>query len=528
MARTSLDGQVIPPNRWMIAIAVMSSAVMQLLDTTVVNVSLPHIAGSLSSTTEEATWVLTSYLVANAIILPVTGWLAGVLGRKRLLLLAVTGFTLSSLLCGLAPNLPMLIVFRVIQGLTGGGLQPLSQAVLLEEFPGKEQGKAMAFWSLGIIAAPIFGPTLGGFITDTWTWRWVFFINLPVGLLSLMLISQYVYDPHYLRRRKLGVDAWGIGMLVVGMGALQIMLDKGQEKDWFGSSLICWLCVFAVAGLTAFVLRELRAKDPIVHFKVLRSRTFASGVVLVTIMGFVLTGSLVLLPLFMQTLLGWTATTAGIWNSPRGIGTALCMPLVAYLLGKGWDARRLLIFGFALAGVCFFYYARMTLESGTWDIFWIQIFQGFGLGFLFVPLATLTMSMVPKAETSYATSLFNTVRNIGSSMGISFVTTLLARRGQFHQQILTNRITPSSAVGQQALARLVPYMVHQGSDPVTAVEKAGGLIYRLLQQQAALLSYADAFYLMGILFLLNIPVVLLMRGAEHGHHQREKPQSLLE
>jgi MFS transporter, DHA2 family, multidrug resistance protein len=526
LSRPTLDEQAILPHRWMIAIAVMSSAVMQLLDTTVVNVSLPHIAGSLSSTTEEATWVLTSYLVANAIILPVTGWLAGVLGRKRLLLICVTGFTVSSLLCGLSLNLPMLIVFRVIQGVTGGGLQPLSQAVLLEEFPGKEQGKAMAFWSLGIIAAPIFGPTLGGFITDTWTWRWVFFINLPVGVLSLLLISEYVYDPHYLRRRTLGVDAWGIGMLVVGMGALQIMLDKGQEKDWFGSSLICWLAVLAVAGLASFVVRELRAKDPIVHFGMLRSRTFSSGVVLVTIMGFVLTGSLVLLPLFMQTLLGWTATIAGIWNSPRGVGTAICMPLVAYLLGKGWDARRLLIFGFATAGICFFYYARMTLDSGTWDIFWIQIVQGFGLGFLFVPLATLTMSPVPKAETAYATSLFNTVRNIGASMGISFVTTMLARRSQFHQQILGNHITPSSALGQQALAQLAALMAHQGIDRVTATQKAAGLIYRLMQQQAALLSYADAFYLMGILFLLNIPVVLLMRAQEHDAKQpRERSTS---
>jgi DHA2 family multidrug resistance protein len=522
-ARSSLDGEAIPPHRWMIAIAVMSSAVMQVLDTSVVNVSLPHIAGSLSSTVDEATWVLTSYLVANAIILPITGWLAGVLGRRRVLLMAVAGFTLSSLLCGVALSLPMLIFFRVVQGATGGGLQPLSQAVLLEEFPGKEQGKAMAFWSLGIIAAPILGPTLGGWITDTWTWRWVFFINLPVGVLSLLLISQYVYDPHYLRRRTMGVDAWGIGMLAVGMGALQIMLDRGQEKDWFGSTLIRTLCVVALVCLAAFVLRELRARDPIVHFSLFRSRTFASGVVLVTIMGFVLYGSLVLLPLFMQTLLGWTATTAGIWNSPRGVGTALCMPLVGFLLGRGWDARRLLIIGFAVTGLCFFGYSRMTLESGTWDIFWIQIVQGFALGFLFVPMATLTMSPIPKAETGYATSLFNTMRNIGSSMGISFVTTLMARREQFHQQILGSHFTPSSTLGQQAMARFAPFLAHQGFDRVTAAQKASGLLYRMLQQQAALLSYADAFFLMGILILLNIPVVLLMRGAEHNRRNRKEP-----
>ena len=503
----------------MTAIAVMSCAVMQVLDTSVVNVSLPHIAGSLSSSVEEATWVLTSYLISNAIILPITGWLAGVLGRKRLLLIAVTGFTLSSLLCGLAPNLPMLIIFRILQGATGGGLQPLSQAVLLEEFPGREQGKAMAFWSLGIIAAPILGPTVGGWITDTWTWRWVFFINLPVGILSLLLISQYVSDPRYLRRRTFGVDAWGIGMLAVGMGALQIMLDKGQEMDWFGSYLIRALCVVALVGLSAFVLRELTAVDPIVHFKLLRSRNFAAGTVMTAVMGFVLYGSMVLIPLFMQTLLGWTATTAGIWNSPRGIGTALCMPVVGYLLGRGWDGRRLLAVGFAVVGICFFAYARMTLDSGTWDIFWIQIVQGFALGFLFVPLTTLTMAPIPNAEMSDATSLYSTMRNIGSSMGISFVTTLLARREQFHQQVLGGTLTSTSPASQRALARLAPFMAHQGFDRVAATHKAGGLIYQQLQQQAALLSYNDAFFLMGSLFLVTIPVVFLMRRTEHSRQQ---------
>ncbi len=523
LVRTSGKGQVIPPHRWLTAIAVMSSAVMQLLDTTVVNVSLPHMAGSLSSSVNEATWVLTSYLVANAIILPITGWLASVLGRKRLLLVAVAGFTLSSVLCGIAPNLPMLIVFRVLQGATGGGLQPLSQAVLLEEFPGKEQGKAMAFWSLGIIAAPILGPTLGGWITDTWTWRWVFFINVPVGVVSLLLISQYVFDPPYLLRGKMRADAWGLGMLAVGMGALQIMLDKGQELDWFGSRLIRALCVAAVVFLAAFVMRELTVKDPIVHFNLLRSRTFASGIVLVTMLGFVLMGSVVLLPLFMQTLLGWTATTAGFWNSPRGVGTALCMPLVGYLLGKGWDARWMLVFGFTVAGLPFFGFARMTLQSGTWDIFWLQIIQGFGLGFLFVPLTTLTMSPITKAETGYATSLYNTVRNIGASFGISFVTTLVARRSQLHQHRLGEWLTQSNLVHQQALAGLAPYLHQQGVDPATAAHKAVGFIYQVLQQQAALLSYADAFHLMGIFFLANIPVVLLMRHAEHNRKNRREP-----
>jgi MFS transporter, DHA2 family, multidrug resistance protein len=489
----------------------MSSSVMQVLDTSVVNVSLPHIAGSLSSSVDEATWVLTSYLVANAIILPITGWLANYTGRKRLLMTMVAGFTLSSLLCGLAPNLTALIIFRIFQGTTGGGLQPLSQAVLLEEFPGKEQGKAMAFWSLGIMAAPILGPTLGGWITDTWTWRWVFIINFPVGVLSFILISQFVFDPAYIRRGAMRVDAWEIGMLALGMGALQIMLDKGQEDDWFGSNFIRALCVIALVFTAGFIVREVTAKDPIVHLRLLCSRIFATGVAFITAQGFALYGSLVLLPLFMQTLLGWTATTAGIWNGPRGIGTAVCLPLVGYLLGKGWDGRGMLVFGFTVAGLAFLGYAHMTLDSGTWDIFWDQIVQGIGMAFISVPLTTLAMSVVPKQEMSYATSLYNTMRNIGNSVGVSFVTTWVARRSQFHQSILSTDITSSNLFYQKRLAGFASFLQQRGFDPSTAKSRAGDLVYLMLQQQASLLSYADTFYLMGILFLTIVPFVFLLR-----------------
>jgi MFS transporter, DHA2 family, multidrug resistance protein len=507
-------------HRWIIAIAVMSSAVLEVLDTSVVNVSLPHIAGSLSATVEEATWVLTSYIVANAIILPITGWLANYMGRKRLLMTVVTGFTLSSILCGLAPNLPMLIFFRVLQGTTGGGLQPLSQAVLLEEFPGRERGKAMAFWGMGIVAAPILGPTIGGWITDSYSWRWVFYINVPVGILSLILIYLFIHDPHYIRRGTLRADLWGLGMLALGMGALQIMLDKGQEKDWFSSELIKVLAVMAAVFLVAFVIRELTVKDPIVHFHLLRFRSFATGIGLAAVLGFVLYGGLILLPLFMQTLLGWTAATAGLWTSPRGIGTALCMPLVGYLLGRGWDGRRMLAFGFAIAGVSFFGFAHMTLQSGTWDIFWIQIMQGAAMGLLFVPLTTLTMASIPAQETGYATSLYSVTRNIGSSMGISFVTTWITRRSQFHQTVLSANSTPSSSISREALARLTGLIQQSGVDGVTARHKAGAMIYRMLQQQAALLSYVDVFHIMGILFLAVIPLVFVM---ERPHGQSNPP-----
>jgi DHA2 family multidrug resistance protein len=500
--------------RWLIATAVMASAVMEVLDTSVVNVSLPHIAGSLSATTDEATWVLTSYLVANAVVLPITGWLANYFGRKRLLLTVVTGFTISSALCGLAPSLPLLILFRVLQGVTGGGLQPISQAVLLEEFPPHERGKAMAFWSLGIIAAPTLGPTLGGWLTYTYSWRWVFYINLPIGVASLVMISLFLYDPPYIKRHKsMRVDLWGLGMLAVGMGALQIMLDKGQEADWFGSRFIVSLAIITAIALPAFVVREFYAAEPLVQIRLFRYRSFSSGIVMVTVLGFVLYGSLVLLPLFMQTLLGWTAVTAGIWTSPRGVGTAICMPLVGYLLGKGWDGRKMLFFGFLVTSVAFFSYAKMDLESGTWDIFLAQLNQGMGMAFIFVPLTTLTMDPIPRALTGYATSLYSVMRNVGSSMGISFVTTWVARRSQFHQSILAEHVTPYSVRTEQFLAQSRTFFERGGSDWSEAGRQSAASLYGMVQQQAALLSFTEVFRIMGFVFLTVIPLILLMRRA---------------
>jgi DHA2 family multidrug resistance protein len=502
-------------HRRLVTFAVLSCAVMEVLDTSVVNVSLPHIAGNLSSTTEEATWLLTSYLVSNAIILPMSGWLANYFGRRRLLLTVVSGFTLSSLLCGIAPSLPMLIFFRVLQGVTGGGLQPLSQAVLLEEYPPHERGKAMALFGMGIVAAPILGPTLGGWITDTFSWRWVFYINLPVGITSLILISLYVHDPSYVRRGKLRVDLWGFGMLALGMGALQIMFDKGQQEDWFNSNLIVTLAVLSVVLLAGFVLRELTVDQPIVQLNLLKYRSFSMGIVLVTVLGFVLFGSVVLLPLFMQTLLGWTATTAGLWTSPRAIGTAFFMPLVGYLLGKAWDSRWMLGFGFLIGGVSLLGFSRMSLQSGTWDILVWLILQGAGMSLIFVPLTTLTMDPIPKQVTGYATSLYAVTRNIGSSIGISFVTTMLARRSQLHQSVLAAHVTPYDPSVQQFLTRTQGLLVRGGADPVTANRRSLALLYGTVQQQAATLSFLDLFRIMGLLFLICVPFVILFRKQKH-------------
>jgi DHA2 family multidrug resistance protein len=502
-------------HRRLITFAVLSSAVMEVLDTSVVNVSLPHIAGNLSSTTEEATWVLTSYLVSNAIILPMSGWLANYFGRRRLLLTVVSGFTLSSLLCGIATSLPMLIFFRVLQGVTGGGLQPLSQAVLLEEYPPAERGKAMALFGMGIVAAPILGPTLGGWITDTFSWRWVFYINLPVGITSLILISLYVHDPAYLQRGKLRADFWGFGMLAVGMGALQIMFDKGQQEDWFNSHLIVMLAVVSVVLLTGFILRELTVDQPIVQLNLLKYRSFSMGIVLVTVLGFVLFGSVVLLPLFMQTLLGWTATTAGLWTSPRAVGTAVFMPLVGYLLGKAWDGRWMLAFGFLLGGISLLGLSQMSLQSGTWDILVWLILQGAGMSFIFVPLTTMTMDPIPKQVTGYATSLYAVTRNIGSSIGISFVTAMLARRSQLHQSVLAAHVTPYDPSVQQFLNGTQGMLMRGGADPVTANRRSLAILYGTVQQQAATLSFLDLFRIMGLLFLISVPFVILFRKQKH-------------
>src|SRR5881394_1127036 len=347
-------------NPWVIVISVMLATFMEVLDTTVVNVSLPHIAGSLSVTPEEATWALTSYLVANAVILPITGWLASYFGRKRLLMAAVVGFTASSFMCGFAPNLAWLVLFRIAQGLTGGVLQPVSQAVMLEAFPPAQRGKAMGFWGLGIVVAPMLGPVLGGWLTDNYSWRWVFYINVPIGILAVFLTSIFVFDPHYIKRSTAKIDFWGMGYLAIGIACLQIMLDKGQEDDWFSSNLIRTLCVFAVIGLGAFIIRELTTDHPIVDLSVFKIRTYATGVFLMTVLGFVLYGSTVLIPLLLQTLLGYPALQAGIAMLPRGLGSFVAMPAVGALLSRV-KAHYLLVCGVLLGAFAMWRLSQLNM-----------------------------------------------------------------------------------------------------------------------------------------------------------------------
>jgi MFS transporter, DHA2 family, multidrug resistance protein len=501
-------------NPWIIAIAVMLGTFMEVLDTTVVNVALPHIAGSLGATTDEATWVLTSYLVSNAIILPMTGWLANFFGRKRILLMSVFGFTLASLACGLAPSLPALIFFRVIQGATGGGLQPLSQAIMLESFPPQQRGKAMAFWALGIVVAPMLGPVLGGWITDTYSWRWVFYINLPVGILATIMAMTFIFDPPYIKRASTRVDYWGMGLLVVGMGSLQIFLDKGQQEDWFSSDFIKMLAFFAVVGLVGFVIRELMTRHPVVDLRVFKNSTYATGIFMITVLGFVLYGSTVLLPIFLQTLLGYPALESGLAMLPRGLGSFLFMPIVGILMGRV-EARKLLGVGFVVAGGSLIMLAHLNLNAGYWDVFWPQIWQGMSMGLLFVPLTTITNDPIPKEQMGNATSVYNLMRNIGASVGIASVTTMIARATQTHTNVLTRNVTPYSITASATLEQMKAYFISRGADAATASQMAYGAIYGTLSRQAAMLAFVDVFRFLGIMFWLMLPLVFIMRKPSH-------------
>jgi MFS transporter, DHA2 family, multidrug resistance protein len=497
-------------NPWLIAVSVMLATFMEVLDTTVVNVSLPHIAGSLSVTIDEATWALTSYLVANAIILPMTGWLASVFGRKNLLMISVVGFTVASFLCGLAPTLGTLIFFRIVQGATGGALQPLSQAVLLESFPPEDRGKAMGLWGLGVVVAPILGPVLGGWLTDSYSWRWVFYINIPVGIASLVMTKLFIFDPPYLSREKRKIDYWGIGMLAVGIGTLQFVLDKGQEADWFSSNVITTLSIISAVTLIALIWHLLHTDDPVVDLRVFKARSYAVGVFLMTVVGFVLYGSLVLLPIMLQTLLGYPSLQAGIAMAPRGIGSFFMMPITGALTGR-FDARKLLTIGLIVGGGTLLWLSYLNLQAGYWDIFWPQLVQGAGLALLFVPLTTVSMDPIPREKMGNATSLFNLMRNIGGSIGIATTGTMIARNQQRVTATLGENISAYDPTSQNMFLQMRAAFMAAGSDAVTATERAYAALFGMLQRQAAMVSFVGLFQLLGVVFLLLIPLVLLMK-----------------
>jgi DHA2 family multidrug resistance protein len=508
---TNSGGEFPQVSPWIVATAVMFATFMEVLDTTVVNVSLPHIAGSLSASVDEATWTLTSYLVANAIVLPITGWLANYFGRKRLLIAAVIGFTTASFLCGLAPSLGVLVFFRVIQGATGGVLQPISQAVLLEAFPPEDRGKAMAFWGLGIVVAPMLGPVIGGWLTDNYSWRWVFYINIPVGIVSVVMSYFFLFDPPYIRRR-IGetIDYWGLGLLAVGIGTLQVILDKGQEADWFGSRWVVNFAIIAGIALVAFLIRELIARHPVVNLRALKQPTYATGVFLMTLLGFGLYGAMVILPILLQTLLGYPALEAGVAMFPRGLGSFLMMPIVGILMSKV-DSRKLLLLGCFGTAISMYMLSVLNLQLGYWDIFWPQFLQGVSMALVFVPLTTITMDPIPLEGMGNATSIFNLMRNVGGSIGIATATTMVARATQRHISVLGAHVTPFSPVAQDMIAKIRAGFISRGFDPVTATRKAYAVVFGMVQQQSAMISFNYVFAFMALVFVGMIPLIFIMR-----------------
>lgn len=509
-------------NPWIIALAVTLATFMEVLDTSIANVALPHIAGSLSAGQDESTWVLTSYLVSNAIVLPLSGWLSSIVGRKRFYMGCVALFTISSFLCGFAPNLPLLIIFRILQGAGGGGLQPSEQAILADTFPPAKRGMAFAVYGIAVVSAPAIGPTLGGWITDNFSWRWIFFVNIPVGILSLTLTSRLIQDPPYLRRRKLSetkIDYIGLGFVALGLGTLQVILDKGQREDWFESQFIVWLTVISAASLIFVVFWEWYNKDPIIDLHLFRDRTFASSNFLMFMLGFALLGSTLLLPLFMQTLLGYTAERSGMALSPGGIAIMLLLPLVGFLLSR-YSPRYLLVFGLTVLSFSLLHMTTFDLSVDFRTVMWARVFQGMGLAFLFVPINTAAYAFLPREKNNAASGLMNLARNIGGSVGISVVTTMLARRAQFHQARLVENLSATNPKFQATLQGLSNTFQGAGAGPGSGAGTASQHAYALLQanvvQQSTMLAYIDNFWLLGAVIFCLIPFVFLIKKSKPG------------
>jgi len=507
-------------NPWLIGVVVAGAAFMEVLDTSIANVALPYIGGNLGASTDQSTWILTSYLVSNAIVLPISGWFSNMLGRKRFFMVCLTIFTISSLLCGVAPSLGAIIIFRVLQGAGGGGLQPLAQAILADSFPPEKRGLAFALYAVTVIVAPTIGPTLGGWITDNYTWRWIFFINLPVGILALLLVYRLIDDPPW-AKLKAGIasriDYIGISLLVLGVGALQIMLDKGQEDDWFGSNFITTLAILAVVGLVSLVIWELYSKNPVIDVRMFQNLNFLQANIMIFILGLVLFAALVMLPLFLQSLLGYTAQSAGLVLSGGGLLLLFMTPVIGILSGK-IQARYLIAFGWFTVALGMFYSSReLQLGLSFRAAAWLRVYQVFGLSFLFVPINLISYVGMPPEKSSSVAGLVNFMRNIGSSVGTSMVTTVIARRAQVHQVYLVQNITPGARSLYDAAAGLTARIVASGTDAVQAGKVAYAVIYRTVIAQATTLAYVDTYLLLGTIALVMFVLSFFLKKNDlHG------------
>ncbi|HEU4366815.1 MAG TPA: DHA2 family efflux MFS transporter permease subunit [Methylomirabilota bacterium] len=495
--------------RAIVAVSTMMATFLVILDVTIANVALDHMRGTLSAGVDEITWVLTSFLVANAISLPITGWLTDLLGRKRLFIVATVAFTLTSAAAGAAPSLAFMVLVRFLQGLAGGPLVPLSQATMMETFPASQRGMAMAVWGIGIMFAPIIGPTLGGWITDNWSWRWVFYINVPVGAVAVLMAWLFLPDSTTQRAPVRRVDVPGLVLLVVGVSALQFVLDRGQREDWLASPLIVWLGVLAAAALVALVVRELRAEEPVVDLRVLRHPTFAVATAAMFVISIAFYGIMVLTPLFTQILMGYTAMLAGLVLAPGGLSTLVTMPIAGALLNR-IDPRWIIVTGCAVNAYAMFLMATLTLEASYWHIMLPRFIQGLGIGLTFVPLSTVALSAVPLRELGHASGLFNFIRTVGGSLGIAAVATLLERGAQLHQARLTTHVSLYDPDVWDRYQALVGMFAARGADQVTAEQQAWARLYEIVQREALALSFIDNFWRLVWIFAAVIPFVLFL------------------
>lgn len=509
-----------PFRKWAITLSVMMVTVMQVLDTSITNVALPHMQGSLSAGVEEMSWVITSYLAANAIAIPATGWLTAVLGRRRFFLICTTIFTVSSFLSGIAPNLEFLVAMRVLQGLGGGPVIPMAQATMWEIFPLRERGTAMAVWGVGIMMAPILGPTLGGWIVDNWSWRWIFYVNLPIGVLGFFMAGVFLFDSPHLRKPR-GIDAAGLVLMLLGFGALQLMIDQGEKEDWFDSGYIVTLAIVAVVMLVGFVARELQASEPILDLSVFRDRNFSIGALIIALVGFGFNSSVLLVALYTQKMLGYDAWTSGLVLAPGGLGTMIALTFSGRLVSR-MDQRLMLLFGCGLNAVALVMMSDLTLGMDYWSLAVPRFLQGFAQGFIFVPLQTLALATIRLERLSNATAAYNVVRNVGGSIGVAFITTLLARRAQYHQAMLADHVTQWSPETAGRLREWASHFVQHGADSFTAARQATTMLYREMLDQAQVLTYADEFWLLALVFMAVLPLLPLLRRVRTEENERAR------
>ncbi|MBF0519658.1 MAG: DHA2 family efflux MFS transporter permease subunit [Nitrospirae bacterium] len=503
--------------RWLIALSVILPTFIEVVDTTVVNVSLDHIRGSLSAGMDEVTWTLTSYLVSNAIIIPLTGWFCKLFGRKRYLIFSVALFTVSSFMCGVAWNLESLIFFRVMQGIGGGALQPLSHAILFETFPPRLHGLAMSVFGLGVVFAPIIGPLIGGWVSDNWSWRWIFYINVPIGILSIILNSVFIKDPPYMKKVKMRIDYAGLALLIVGLGCLQIVLDKGQQEDWFASNFITILSFISVFSLAIFVVVENFIKQPVVDFTVFRDITFSTGCTVMFAMYFSFLATTVLLPLYLQTLMGYNSTLAGEVIGLGGLPMLITMPIVGVLVQK-INPKYVLAVGVCLTSTAAFLFSELNLYADFMAVLIPRAILGIGAGCFFIPLMTLTMSHIERERMSNASGMFNLIRNTGGSMGISLAMTILARSTQTTQFDLIGRLNPFNLNYQNAVNSIVAFFGTRGITGAAAKHAADASIYMELQRQASMISFNKVSMITFFALILNLPLILIMKHRKGGEH----------